>query len=108
MNLYKSNFSIDETYCSFCYLFCRKIIQFTIKTPGYKQYKLMSVVWTFLSTTVDVSKVFLSTHFIQVRRDSCMHTLKSKHTNINITFFIVLFLNGVGVGIACTSIVYRL
>ena len=100
MNLYESNFNPNEIKCSLCYLFCRKIIQFTIKTPGYKQYKL-SVVWPFLSTTVDVSKVFLFSHFIQARRDRYMHTLKSKHTNVNIIFFIVLFSNGVGVSIVC-------
>jgi len=74
MNLYESNFNRSEIKCSLCYLFCRKVIQFTIKTPGYKQYKL-SVVWTFLSTTVDVSTVFLFSHFIQAHRDRCMHTL---------------------------------
>jgi len=96
--MYESNFNSNEIKCSLCYLFCRKIIHFTIRTPGYKQYKL-SVVWTFLSTTADVSKVFLFSHFIQAHRDRCMHTLKSKHTNVNRIFFIVLFSNGVGVSI---------
>ena len=61
----------------------------------------MSVVWTFLSTTVDVSKVFLFSRFIQAHRDRNMHTLKSKHTNVNRILFIVLFSNGMGVSIVC-------